>query len=59
MSTYNIGDIIFQLVTFGLIILFIALLVFLFRSFLKSRKQLNQIEQQVKELTEKLNKDKH
>ncbi|OZT14552.1 hypothetical protein CHN50_03030 [Priestia aryabhattai] len=58
MSTYNIGDIIFQLVTFGLIILFIALLVFLFRSFLKSRKQLNQIEQQVKELTEKLNKDK-
>lgn len=58
MSTYNIGDIIFQLVTFGLIILFIALLVFLFRSFLKSRKQLNQIEQQVKEITEKLNKDK-
>ncbi|AQX54827.1 DUF4083 family protein [Priestia flexa] len=58
MSTYNIGDIIFQLVTFGLIVLFIALLVFLFRSFLKSRKQLNRIEQQVKEITEKLNKDK-
>ncbi|MGM0845556.1 MAG: DUF4083 domain-containing protein [Bacillota bacterium] len=56
MGGYNIGDILYQLFSFGFVILFIVLIVFLFRSFSKRRKQLNNIERKVDLLNDQVKK---
>ncbi|MGD6969428.1 DUF4083 domain-containing protein [Rossellomorea vietnamensis] len=56
MGGYNIGDILYQLLSFGFVTLFIFLIVFLFRSFSKRRKQLNNIERKVDLLNDQVKK---
>jgi hypothetical protein len=55
-STINVGDIIFQLIYFGFLVLFIILIVSYFRSNKKRRNQLDRIEEKLNLLTEEIKK---
>ncbi|MEH7374462.1 DUF4083 domain-containing protein [Neobacillus drentensis] len=55
-STINVGDIIFQLIYFGFLVLFIILIVSYFRSNKKRWNQLDRIEEKLNLLTEEIKK---
>ncbi|WP_018664931.1 DUF1049 domain-containing protein [Heyndrickxia acidiproducens] len=59
----NIPDIIFQFIFFAMIAAVIIAVVLLIRSYFNGRKQLDRIERQIKELSEKIdqfdNKEKN
>jgi energy-converting hydrogenase Eha subunit H len=57
MGGFNIGDILFQLFSFGFLILLIFLIVFLFRSFTRRGKQLDQLEKKVDSISERVNRN--
>lgn len=55
-SSYNVGDIIFQLVNFGFLVLAIIIVVSYFRSNKKRINQLNRIEEKLNLLSEEIKK---
>ncbi|MDX8365250.1 DUF4083 family protein [Cytobacillus sp. IB215665] len=57
MRDVNLGDLIFQLFTFGSLILAIILIVLFIRSILKRSNQLDRIEKKVDAINERLNKN--
>ncbi len=59
MSSFNLGDAIYQLISFIILILIIVFLVRLFRTFSKRRNQLDRIEKKVDALDEKIKQDHH
>lgn len=57
MGGFNIGDALFQLFSFGFLVLIIVLIVLLFRSFSKRRNQLDSIEKKIDSINEQIKKD--
>ncbi|MDX8361621.1 DUF4083 family protein [Cytobacillus sp. IB215316] len=57
MMDVNLGDLIFQLFTFGSLILAIILIVLFIRSISKRRNQLDSIEKKVDAINERINKN--
>ncbi|WP_352223848.1 DUF4083 family protein [Bacillus sp. SM2101] len=57
LSDVNLGDLIFQLFTFGSLILGIILIVLFIRSISKRRNQLDSIEKKVDAINERINKN--
>ncbi|UNL83758.1 DUF4083 domain-containing protein [Priestia koreensis] len=56
MSTFNIGDAIYQLVFLALLVFVIYFIVAFFRSNKKRKTQLDRIEQKIQDVEERLNK---
>ncbi|MEJ9212091.1 DUF4083 domain-containing protein [Bacillus smithii] len=56
MNSINIRNVIFQLICFGLLVLFVLFIVWLFRSDKKSIRQLNRIEKKIEEMDEQIKK---
>ncbi|MCM3006336.1 DUF4083 domain-containing protein [Priestia koreensis] len=56
MSTFNIGDAIYQLVFLALLVFVIYFIVAFFRSNKKRKTQLDRIEQKIQGVEERLNK---
>lgn len=57
LGDFNVGDALFQLFSFGFLVLIIVLIVLLFRSFPKRRNQLDRIEKKVDAINEQIKKD--
>ncbi|MED4885161.1 DUF4083 domain-containing protein [Bacillus smithii] len=56
MNSINIGDVVFQLICFGLLVLFVLFIVWLFRSNKKRIRQLNRIEKKIEEMDVQIKK---
>ncbi|MGE7215398.1 DUF4083 domain-containing protein [Priestia koreensis] len=56
MSTFNIGDAIYQLVFLALLVFVIYFIMAFFRSNKKRKTQLDRIEQKIQDVEERLNK---
>ncbi|MEW4283586.1 DUF4083 domain-containing protein [Priestia koreensis] len=56
MSTFNVGDAIYQLVFLALLVFVIYFIVAFFRSNKKRKTQLDRIEQKIQGVEERLNK---
>lgn len=54
MSSLNIGDIVFQLFSFVVVIVMIALVISLFRSYGKRKNQLDRIEKKLDDLNQEI-----
>ncbi|MCH1627881.1 DUF4083 domain-containing protein [Fredinandcohnia quinoae] len=57
MSSFHIGDALFQIFSFGVLILIIILILSLFRSFSKRRNQLDSIEKKIDLINEQIKND--
>lgn len=55
---YNLGDIIFQLISIGSLVTIIALIVVVFRTYNKRKNQLNNIEKKIDHINEQINRSK-
>ncbi|MGE7603432.1 resistance to Congo red protein [Peribacillus sp. NPDC097675] len=54
MSSFNIGDMLYQLFFIGFIVLIICLIVSIFRSSKKRRMQMDRLEEKIDALNEQL-----
>ncbi|KOO46478.1 hypothetical protein [Priestia koreensis] len=59
MSTFNVGDAIYQLVFLALLVFVIYFIVTFFRSNKKRKTQLDRIEQKIHDVEERLNKQQN
>lgn len=57
MSSFNIGDALFQLSGLIILVLFIALIVWLFRSFSKRNYRLDSIEKKIDDINNQIKRD--
>ncbi|AKP47416.1 hypothetical protein BSM4216_2169 [Bacillus smithii] len=56
MNSINIRNVVFQLICFGLLVLFVLFIVWLFRSNKKRIRQLDRIEKKIEEMDEQIKK---
>lgn len=56
MNSINIRNVVFQLICFGLLVLFVLFIVWLFRSDKKRIRQLNRIEKKIEEMDVQIKK---
>lgn len=56
MDSLRIGDIIFQLFSLGFLVLIIVLIVWLFRSYIKRKNQLDNLEKKINDINEQIKK---
>lgn len=58
LMEYNWGGILFQLVSLGFLVIIIALIVMVFRTYFKRKNQLNNIEKKINHINEQIKRNK-
>ena len=58
LMEYNWGDILFQLFSLGFLVIIIALIVMVFRTYFKRKNQLNNIEKKIDHINKQIKRSK-